>query len=164
MEQRFLLGEHIGKVMVNQPKQINVSSVSDRGVNATETARFGPGTGQILRQLMNYHNIWWGFTCEPVDASANAQGNWILWVKKNTNNADTSFTDTEINSGDSNMEIIACGVWGASNETPFTFSSQLKSSRNLVANQELVLSVLPTGITAGLVSIKCILCASITTK
>ena len=149
--------------MVNQPKRINVE-IDSHAVNTQTSARFGPGTGTILRRLVNYHNIWFGFTAEPELADANAQGNWVLWQKSDTNTTDPVFTDLEINSGDINMVIIACGVFAASNQTPYTFSSQLKSSRNLVANQELVLTIHLTGVSSGSVSTKKILCASLSVK
>ncbi len=149
--------------MVNQPKRIEVIEGTD-AVNGQTTVDFGPGTGTILRRLVNYHNIWWGFTVEPELADANAQGTWILWVKPDETQADTDWTDANIVSNNFNQFIIACGVWGASNEMPYTFSSQLRTSRNLVANQRLALTVHTTGLTTGNVSVRCILCASLSVK
>ena len=150
--------------MVNEPKRIDFAEPADFGVNGQASARFGPGTGSILRRLVNYHNIWFGFSVEPVSADANAQGNWVLWAKPDVSQSDEIWTDTTINSQDFNMMIIACGVWGATNQTPYNFSSQLKSSRNMVANQELVMSVTQTGITTGLSSVKVSLCAGLSVK
>ncbi len=149
--------------MVNEPKRIDISAPT-LGVNAQTSSRFGPGTGTILRRLTNYHNIWWGMAVEPQDADANANGSWILWQKSNTNDTDTIWSDTNINSDNFNMQIIACGVWTASNQSPFNFSSQLKSSRNFVANQELVFTVRQEGISAGLSRVRTILCAGVAVK
>ena len=149
--------------MVNQPKRIAVVT-SAQGLNVQTSVAFGPGVGSILRRLVNYHNIWFGLSCEPIDADANAQGTWVLWLKPDDTQTDTQWTDANINSDNFNQMIIACGIWGASNQTPYNFSSQLKSSRNLVANQSMVLSVNRTGITAGLVTVKAILCASLSVK
>ena len=149
--------------MVNQPKRIDVTEVNI-GVAGSVRAGFGPGVGTILRRLVNYHNIWFGFSVEPQDADANAQGNWVLWLKPDVTQTDVFWTDLNINAQTTTQFIIACGVWGASNQAPFNFSSQLKSSRNLVANQELVLSIHQTGISAGLSSVKAIICASLSVK
>ncbi len=149
--------------MVNEPKRIDVQE-DTIGVAGVASARFGPGTGTILRRLTNYHNIWFGFSVEPEVADANAQGKWVLWMKNNVNDTDPIWSGTVINSGDFNNLIIACGVWSASNQSPYTFSSQLKSSRNLVANMELVLTIRQDGISSGNSSIKTILCAGLSVK
>ncbi len=149
--------------MVNQPKRIQADS-SAIGVNQQVSVRFGPGTGTILRRLVNYHNIWFGFSCEPVNADANAAGTWVLWQNQDATNADPTWDFATLGDGTQNMRTIACGVWAAANQMPFNFSSQLKSSRNMVANNELVLSVRVLGLTAGNVQIQRILCASLTVK
>jgi len=149
--------------MVNQPKRIDFTSAL-AGVAGQISSRFGPGTGSILRRLTNYHNIWWSFGVEPQDAGANANGNWVLWLKSNTNESDTVWSTANLDTDDFNMQIIACGVWVASNEGPYTFSSNMQSSRNLVANQELILSVHQAGITAGQSRIVTSLCAGVSVK
>ena len=150
--------------MVQQPKRID-SQIDETLVPGQEVnARFGPGTGQILRRLANYHNIWFGFSVEPEAAEANGAGKWILWLKNNVNDTDPDFSDTVINSGDFNNLIIACGVWAASNQMPYNFSSHLNSSRNLIANMELVLTVRVDGLTTGQITAKAMLCASVSVK
>ncbi len=134
--------------MANEPKRIEVDETAI-GVGVQNSVRFGPGTGTILRRLTNYHNIWFGCGIEPQTADANANGKWILWQKPDAAQVDGVFSDTNINAGLLNMNIIACGVWSASNQSPYNFSSQLKSSRNMVANQELVFTVRVDGITSG---------------
>jgi len=150
--------------MVNEPKRIEVTSTT-ANVNSSVSARFGPGTGTIIRRLTNYHNIWWSFAVEPTTADANANGHWVLWLKSDTNNPDPSFTDTDLNSGDFNMLVIACGVWQATNQTPFNSGPQhMSSSRNLVANQELVLTVRQEGLTTGVSQFNLMLCAGLSVK
>ena len=149
--------------MVDQPKRIQMNSQT-QGVGTQLTVGFGPGTGSILRRLVNYHNIWWGFSVEPENADANANGIWVLWLNKNTNVADTQWTQANLNSDNFNMQVIACGTWVSANQTGYVFSSQLKSSRNLVANQQLNLTVAVHGITAGLVRVIPIICASLSVK
>ncbi len=151
--------------MVNEPKRISVEESSPAlGVGGQHSVRFGPGTGGILRRLTNYHNIWFGMSIEPQNADANSNGVWVLWENRNTNNPDTTWSLANILTDDFTMQIIACGVWTASNQTPFNFSSQLKSSRNFVANQELVLSVHVNGSSAGLVHVISSLCAGVAVK
>ena len=149
--------------MVNQPKRIDVDA-SSIGVAGNAVAKFGPGTGNILRRLVNYHNIWWGMAIEPQNADVNANGTWVLWLKPDVTQSDVVWSDANINAEDFSQMIIACGVWAASNQTPFNFASQLKTSRNLVANQQLVLSVHQVGITSGLSLVRVILCASLSVK
>ncbi len=151
--------------MVQEPKRIEISKGILTGANVQQSARFGPGTGTIIRRLTNYHNIWGGFSVEPQTADANANGWWILWLNGDTNTTDPAWNDTNINSGNFNMLIIACGTWMASNESPFNaVPIHLNSSRNLVANQELVLTVRQNGITAGNSQCNIMLCAGVAVK
>ncbi len=148
--------------MVNQPKRIDLNSTS-AGIGLI-SARFGPGTGTILRRLTNYHNIWGSISIEPQTAGANSNGWWVLWLKPDVTNADPSFNSTAMNDGTINQKIIACGTWACSNESVFNKEIHLQSSRNLVANMEMVLSVRIDGITAGVNQINILLCASLSVK
>ena len=150
--------------MVNEPKRIDIQT-SLSGVNFQTIARFGPGTGNILRRLTNYHNIWAGLMVEPETADANAHGLWVLWQKSNTNVADTDWTLANLQSDNFNMQVIACGLWGASNQTPYNMQPlHLNSSRNMVANQELVFTCKNLGQTAGNSRIVVSLCAGVAVK
>ena len=150
--------------MVGEPKRISLTS-SAVGVSTQTNARFGPGTGSILRRLVNYHNIWASLIVEPIDADANSHGSWILWFKADTNTTDPVYNNANITGGDLNMTIIACGLWAASNQTPYVMQPmQLKTSRNLVANQELVMSCFISGQTAGLSRVVISLCAGLSVK
>jgi len=150
--------------MVNEPKRISGDTSNPGAIGGTGVSRFGPGTGTILRRLTNYHNIWWGFTCEPSTAGANAAGIWVLWQNQDATATDPVWDFTTLGDGTQNMRIIACGLWAASNETAYVFSSNLKSSRNMVANNELVLTVTVTGLSAGAVRINTLLCAGVSVK
>ena len=149
--------------MVNQPKRIN-GITSTFGALTSKHARFGPGTGTIIRRLTNYHNIWFGASVEPENTDANSNGTWVLWLKPDAAQADPAWTFANLSDGLLNMQVIACGTWAATNQTPWNFSSQLKTSRNLVANQELVMSVQQEGISAGNARVNIILCASLSVK
>ena len=149
--------------MVNEPKRLSFATAAN-SVGQQLSVRFGPGTGSILRRLTNYHNIWFGVGVEPETADANANGTWVLWEKRDTNASDTQWSIANLNSDNFNMQIIACGVFVASNQTPWNFSSQLKSSRNFVANQELVFSLRLEGVSAGNVRVNMSLCAGVAVK
>ena len=149
--------------MVQEPKRIDVNDTTF-AVGATRRAGFGPGVGTILRRLTNYHNIWASFCVEPQDADANANGFWILWLKPDVAQTDPVFDSAEFNAGTKNMVIIACGCWTASNQTPFNKEIHLNSSRNLVANQELVLTVRQNGLTSGSSRVLIMLCAGLSVK
>ena len=112
------------------------------------------------REQVNFHNIWIGVTTEPQDADANAQGSWILYVLPDPATAIPAWSDGFINLETINIQIIACGVWFASNETPFTLPpTQVKTSRNVNAGGRLILTSHSAGVTAGLVSNRVMLCA-----
>ena len=111
------------------------------------------------REQVNFHNIWGGFTVEPESTAVNSQGTWVLYTVPSGGSL-VSWFDATVNTETNNIFIIACGVWGASNESPYTAPPiQIGTSRNLNAGDKLVLGVTQTGITAGNSSIKVILCA-----
>jgi len=149
--------------VTQEPKRIEEQTASIAVGNQTSVS-FGPGTGTILRRLVNYHNIWGSFTAEPENADVNANGIWVLWMKPDATQADVAFDIVTINSNDFNQMIIACGTWGASNQFPFTKEIHLNSSRNMVANQELILTVRVEGLSAGLIRLRLLLCAGLSVK
>ena len=117
------------------------------------------------REEVNFHNIWLGLTVEPQDAAANCQGTWVLYVEPDTTAPLFSFTDSIVNLENRNNQIVACGVFSASNESPFTMVPvQIKTSRNLEAGSRLIMSSTITGITAGAASNRVMLCAHVTRK
>ncbi len=115
------------------------------------------------REEVNFHNIWAGVSCEPETAGANCQGTWVLWVLKE-NSVNVIFNDVNFNSEVANQFIIACGVFSAANEAPYTTTVSPKTSRTLQAGDRLRLSITVTGITADLASTRGILCAHTTRK
>ena len=148
---------------MGEPKRI-ANNTTELGNGVQHNVRFGPGTGTILRRLVNFHNIWFGFGAVPVVEDANGSGNWVFWQNLDTNSTDPIWSDAVINSGDENMKIIACGTFFLSNQAPFNFLSQLKTSRNMVANQELVLSIRPDQVTSGNIRIHSSICAGLSVK
>ncbi len=109
--------------------------------------------------MVNFHNIWIGVAVEPETAGANAQGTWIL-IRNPENQTLPAFTDVVLNNETNNINIIACGIWSASNEAPFNMvPTQIKTSRNLNPGDELVILSIVTGITAGSASNRVMICA-----
>ena len=142
-----------------QSKRIQVNETND-GVGAATNVVLDVPTDP--RESANFHNIWVGVSVEPQDAAANAQGTWILLYLTDPTVAVPAGTDAAVNLETANYQIIACGVWSASNETPFNLPpTQIKTSRTLPAGGRLVLTNTVTGITAGLASNRVMLCAHV---
>ncbi len=116
------------------------------------------------REAVNLHNIWASFSVEPETAGANAQGFWVLFELEDIAQGVPVWSLGFINGETRNMNIIACGVWGASNEKPFTKEIHPTTSRTLEAGARLILSVHAHGVTTGNLSVICSLCAHSTRK
>ncbi len=111
------------------------------------------------REMVNFHNIWAQFSCESVVADANANGWWILYTNKENQTVPT-FTETILNNETNNVNIIACGTWMASNQSPHTSDPiHPMSSRNMNAGDQLILIVFVNGSSSGAVQINATLCA-----
>jgi len=146
-----------------EPKRINEGFSTTLVPTNQLNARFGPASE--VRRSVNYHNIWWGMSVEPENADANATGRWILWIKKDATAADPTFSGANINAETFNQRIIACGVWAASNQSPYTMPAQhMNSSRTLLVGEELVITLQIQGISAGEITAHVILCAGQTGK
>ena len=144
-----------------QAKRINVFESND-GASAETSAVLETPTDP--REEVNFHNIWGSVSVEPQDAAANAQGTWVLIVIREGGTLGT-LIDTVINGETNNANIIACGVWSASNETPYNSGPiHPLSSRTLMPGDKLILTSVVTGITAGLASNRVMLCAHVTRK
>ncbi len=144
-----------------QAKRIQIAESND-GVGAQTTAILEVPTDP--RQEVNMHNIWWSVSSEPQDAAANAQGTWLLYIIKE-NTTGPVFTDVVVNGESRNAEIIALGIFSTSNESPYNSGPlQIKSSRTLQAGDKLAMTVITTGITAGLASNRVCLSAHVTRK
>ncbi len=144
-----------------QAKRITVGESND-GVSGQTTASLETPTSP--REETNFHNIWASVSVEPQDTDANAQGTWVLFILRENATAPV-FTDSNINAENNNAVIIACGVWSASNQTPFNSGPiHPATSRTLQAGDKLQLQSTVTGITAGLASNRVMLCAHVTRK
>ncbi len=143
-----------------QAKRIQVAEVNT-GVGANVNVTLAVPTEP--REEVNFHNIWGSVSCEPQNAGANAQGTWALFILRE-NATFPTLTDVVVNGETHNISIMACGCWSASNESPFNISVNPKTSRTLQAGDRLVLTSVSTGITAGLVSSRVMLCAHTTRK
>jgi len=112
------------------------------------------------REQVNFHNIWIGAASEPQDAAANSQGTWVLGFMADATTPIPTFIDSFVNLETENVRIIACGVYSSSNESPWTLPpTQMKTSRTINAGGRLYLQLVNTGITAGLASLRVMLCA-----
>ena len=100
---------------------------------------------------------------EPEVTDANAQGNWVLYIVK-AGGAVIPWSDVTINAEINNFFIIACGVWGASNQMPYNTEVHPTTSRTLNPGDKLVMSSTVTGLTTGQVTGKAIICAHTTRK
>ncbi len=144
-----------------QAKRINVSESNDGVAGSTNAVLDVPN---VPREEINMHNIWGSVSVEPQDAAANAQGTWVMLIVR-AGDTTPVFTDSVINAELNNAVIIACGVWSASNETPYNSGPiHPQTSRTLQAGEFLVLNSTVTGITAGLASNRVMLCAHMTRK
>ncbi len=144
-----------------QAKRIQVNETNDGVGSETRVSLVVPTDP---REEVNFHNIWGSVSVEPETTDANAQGTWVLQILRE-NASVVPFTDTVTNSEDHNAVIIACGVWSASNQTPYNSGPiNPKTSRTLQAGDALVLVNTVTGITAGLASNRVMLCAHTTRK
>ena len=138
-----------------QAKRIQVNEANN-GVGAQIAVNLNVLT--TPREMVNFHNIWVSVSVEPQNTDANAQGTWVLLTLRE-NQVFGLFNDSNVNNEQANAYTIACGVWSASNQTPYNMTTQIKTSRNLNPGDALVLISTVTGITAGLASNRVMLCA-----
>jgi len=140
-----------------QAKRINL--ILSPNINSGAFAAVTLDVPDDPREEVNFHNIWASFTCEPKDTEANAQGNWALYIVK-VGGAVFNPSDALIAAETNNFFIIALGVWGASNQSPYNSPPiHPLTSRTLSPGDKLALSVGATGVTVGNVSMKMCLSA-----
>ena len=118
----------------------------------------------VIREEVNMHNIWGSFMVEPEDTDANAFGNWVLYIIKEGGQV-VPWTDVTVNAENNNFFVVGCGMWAASNQSPFTSPPiHPLTSRTLNAGDKLALGVTVLGLTAGQVTAQAMLCAHTTRK
>ncbi len=139
-----------------QAKRIQVNE-SNNGAGAQTNVFLQVPT--TPREEANFHNIWASFSAEPQDADANSQGTWLIILQPQAQTVTPTFTDAVVNGESNNAIIVACGVYSASNQSPWTHSIQVKTSRNLRPGDALAAILVTTGITAGVSSNRVMLCA-----
>ena len=98
-----------------QAKRIAVNENNDSAGQATSATLQTPTEP---REETNYHNIWGAVSVEPQNSGANCQGTWLLWIVRE-NATLATLTDVVVNGETNNATIIACGVFSASNESPY---------------------------------------------
>ncbi len=144
-----------------QAKRIAVNE-DDIGVNANVTVALSAPTDP--REEINFHNIWGSVTVEAIISTANVQGTWVLMIVRE-NVSTPNMTDAVLNGETWNSIIIACGVFSASNESPWTSEAiHPSTSRTLNPGDSLVLQCVVTGASAGTASCRVMLCAHTTRK
>ena len=144
-----------------QAKRIQVAESNDGAGGVTLATLVAPTDP---REEINFHNIWGSVSVETQDAGANCQGTWALMLIRENSTIPT-LTDTIINNETNNSQIIACGVFSGSNESPYNSGPiHPATSRTLMPGDTLVLESIITGITAGLASNRVMLCAHTTRK
>jgi len=129
-----------------QRKRIHANTDLVAGVGAT------PGLIGVIDESngVNAHNINFCFTAEPDSTDANAQGTWVLLCIPDELSGLLNPTFVNFEAEGANAFIWACGLWSASNQTPYTSGNiNIKTSRNCQNGARLVLRIGVTGITAG---------------
>jgi len=100
---------------------------------------------------VNVHGLFCEFAIEPENADANANGTWVLWCLPDPVSAVPAIGVGTLEAEGSNPYIWACGVWAASNQTPYCKSIRPMTSRNCQNGARIVLSLFNQGVSAGLV-------------
>ncbi len=138
--------------------QVFVDNISaGSATNVTLTTPTSP------REEINFHNIWGSVSIEPLNADANARGTWVLYIVP-AGGATIAFTDVTVNNETDNVRIIACGVFCASNQSPYNMSIHPETSRTLNPKDLLVLGITVENTSAGQVLCRQMLCAHTTRK
>ncbi len=108
----------------------------------------------------NFHNIWMSLSAHPINADANAEGTWVLYLEPDSTEPIFSPSLVNINLENINFKIIACGIFHASNQTPFNMNETLgKTSRNVRQNGRLILVSRIGASSSGLIKVEVMLCA-----
>jgi len=102
---------------------------------------------------VNVHGYIAQMAIEPQDADANANGIVGVWVLPGgiIQNADLPLTFAGWGNEDFGQYLWGMTPWTASNQTPFHWKFDPKTSRNMARDSRIVLHVRVEGITAGLV-------------
>jgi len=143
-----------------QAKRISVAEGNNGAGAQTAASLVAPVSP---REEINFHNIWGSVSVEPEGADVNAQGTWLLILLRENATLPT-FTDPVVAGEAHNAIIIACGVWSASNQSPYNISIHPSTSRTLSPGDTLSLVSVVTGITSGSASNRVMLCAHTTRK
>ena len=139
-----------------QAKRIQIASITRLAGQQNDVDLTSPETP---REQINLHNIWGSVGCEPENADANANGWWVLYIRRK-NAPNVTWTIGVANAEEENQDIIACGLWMAANQAAFTSEPiHPMTSRNLGPGDTLRLSAFVNGVSAGAVRVNVMLCA-----
>jgi len=110
---------------------------------------------------INAHNVHINFICEPETAGANAHGAWVLWCLPDELSTQPSSAIVNLELEGANQFLWACGLWAASNETPFVLGdTTFGTIRNCANGARLILAIQMDGVSAGAVRVDTMLTAN----
>ena len=134
--------------MVKNKRRIETASGAS-GVGATNFIDMNFDKGQAV----NIHGFRAEFIVEPEDQDANCNGNWAVYVLPGglVQNSDLPATGGAMGDEDTGPYLWGIGVFAATNQTPMKITFAPKSSRNMQAGGRVVLEIIMTGVSAGLV-------------
>ncbi len=104
-------------------------------------------------QAVNLHGFRVEFITEPEDADANANGAWGVYVLPGgvIQNSDLPQTSADMGNEKFAPYLWGTGVWASANQTPSHTEFAPKSTRNLQEGARVVLIIVMSGVSAGLV-------------
>ena len=104
--------------------------------------------------VVNVHGLRFSFAVEPEDANANANGTWVLSCLPRQTTPSVTPSTTSLETEVDNTVIWGCGVWTASNESPYTCEDkEFRTTRNCQSGTRVQLQVFREGVSSGQVRI-----------
>ncbi len=133
-----------------------IHALTDTGAVSTTHSNIGTIDES---NAVNVHGLRFSFAIEPENADANANGTWVLSCLPRITTAAVTPSIAGLEAEGDNPVIWACGVWAASNQTPFCNpDTEMKTSRNCQAGTRIVLQIFRQGVSAGNVRVISTLC------
>ena len=123
---------------------------------AVATDAGGVGTTRVILTLdetnaVNVHGLHACFSIEPENTDANANGIWAMWCLPGGQIATGGLPDTvaEFNVEDNNPYLWGLGCWTASNQAPFHYDFNPKTTRNCQNQARILMQITKLGVSAG---------------
>jgi len=111
---------------------------------------------QDEQATMNFHGLRFCFSIEPENTDANANGIWYVVCLPQGIIQPSDLPSTigdMVNDEDIAPYIWGMGCWTASNQAPFHYEFAPKSSRNCIKGARVFATVIPGGLSAGLLRV-----------